>query len=396
MKLKDIEKLHNDGIITEEQKATAIERYKLDAKSSARWLFHCLVWLGAALIAGGVGTLIAAHWHDISPLTKMSGAMLTLAAAWVAYFLLRKPFPLLAEGIAMLGGLLWLANIALLGDIFIPGTPVVEAAFVFFAGIVFLPFLSRQRFLIGVVAITSFVLYFMMTEETDSWLSLKILEHSLRACFTGSLCIALFWWLIAERSCDAHGVTRGYFWVGIPAFIYFLAVAQSFLLYNNDQIYTPECLPCIYAAIPLVLLLLKPRSMRWLPWGIFTAATAVLMPLAEFFCWRDPIIPGLIICAGYAIVLMAIGTRSGRISWINYGSLMAIFTFYGLLSNLLKSLDTSGLVLIISGILLLGFSVTLEKQRRRLVRKAMDVKQSKDTPQEPSNDQPNSDPHQNQ
>lgn len=380
MKLRDIEKLHADGLITAEQKEAVIARYKLESRGAGRWLVCSLASLAAMLIVGGAILLAISHWSEITPLVKMSAGMGLLAATWMAYLALRTWKPLTAEALAVVGAGAWLANIVLLGTLFHPGTPAVEGCFVFFAGIVLLPFLARQRLLIGIVALTSIVLYVMMLENETSWLSLSWLQNQYIA--TASLILLLlllFWWLLAEKAGDSRGLMKGYFWVGIPAFLGFLSLVQIPLLYLStpDDFYSIPHGEALYGVAPVLFLIFKPKSAGWFSWLLLAAATGALLPTLEHFCWHPNHLFGLAICGAYALILMFTGTRCGRVAWINYGSVMVFFAFFGLMVDILKSLEESGVVLVISGVALLLLSLLLEQQRRKLVRH---IKEKNSTP----------------
>ena len=373
MKLKDIEKLYADGFLSAEQRDDAIEQYRLNASGMRRWLAYSLAALAAVLISGGAVMLAVAHWMELTPMMQMGCGMGLLAAAWLGYFALRHCAPIVAEALAVVGAGAWLACIALLAELFKPGTPVVESFFAFFVGIALIPFLSRQRLLIGVVAGSSFLLYFMMLFDNESWLSLKLLNeaHGWAAAII-LLLLGLFWWLFAERVRGSRGLMRGYSWLGIPAALLFLILVHIPLVYNEYIMdappISPSCWP-LYAGVPLLFLLLKPRHIAWGCWLLLAAATSALLPAAELLHHFSCGVYGLGICAAYALILMSLGTRCGRVAWINYGSLLVVFTFIGLISNILQSLEVSGLVLITAGVGVMALALLLEWQRRRLVRR---------------------------
>ena len=374
MKRKDIERLHADGLISDEQLKKIIAQYHLSDSVSGRWLFICLSLLAASLIVGGVGMLVAAHWEELTTLGKTLSGIVLLAAAWGIYFALSRRIPLLAEGMALIGAALWGCNIVLQDTLFSLGSPGVEGVFLFFIGIVWIPFLTRQRLLVGVVAACSFVLLGLMVDDCDgSWLSLGWNEHQLK----GNTCAAyallgIFWWLLGEKTRKAQGMFRGYYWVGIITFLISLPLLQSYFLYHlGGSPLLDRTGYILLGAAPVLCLLLKPKGVSWLCWALTAAATCSLAPLYIHLSWHAPsALFGTLVCSLYAGILMLTGTLSGRVAWINYGALMALFVFIGVLSNIFESLETSGLALIISGSAMLVLIFLLESQRRRLIRKA--------------------------
>lgn len=379
IKLKDIEKLHSDGLISIEQKAAVIERYNLDSRGMSRVLVYCLSSLSALLIVGGAVMLAISQWNELTPLVKMGSGMSLLALAWLGYFVLRHSSPLVAESLALVGAGAWLANIALIHSLFSPGTPMVESCFVFFIGIAFIPFLVRQRLLVGVTALTSIILFLMMEDAEDSWLSLAFLAPHKMTELVIVCILTLFWWLLAERSRDSQGITQGYAWLGIPAFVAFLTLMHRPLLY--DQAFTNMTSIqygwALYAVPPVLFLLMKPKFAGWFSWLLLMASTSALLPAIEHFSWHHDAVSGLVICGVYALVLVFVGIRCARVAWINYAAFIVILGFIGLIANVLKSIEDSGFVLVVSGVALLVCSLLLETQRRLIVRK---IKEKNATP----------------
>ena len=378
MNLNDLHKLYRDGFLSEEQRDAAIERYLPNPSGMRRMVVRSLAALAAGLMIGGVLMLVGAHWEELSDTTKMGMGIGLLAAVWMGYFALRCTAPIAAEALSAVGAGVWLADLMLLVSIFQPTTTVAETGLVFFAGIALIPFLTRQRLLIGVVAVASLVQYtLMVTEEAGHGLSLGWMQQHNMLVPMVFLLLTLFWWLLAERLRDSKGTTRGYGWVGVPAFLAFLLVVQSGLLYHKlpftdhyQNRLTPPYDWELYAVAPLLFLLLKPRQVSWGCWLLLAVATSALLPAIEYFFWPHNVVCGLCVCAAYAFVLIFIGGRSARAAWINYGSIMVVFTFMGLISNILNSQENSGLVLVISGVGMLAFALLLEWQRRRLIYRA--------------------------
>lgn len=399
LKRKDVEKIHADGLINEELRDKIIGHYHLEESSSGRWLFICLSLLAALLLTGGAAMLVASRWEELTLLGKIASGAILLGGVWTACLLTQKRIPLLSEGLAIIGAALWGGNIALHADVFGMHRPFVEGCFLFFIGLAFIPFLLRQRALMGVVAVTSFILLFSMVEEnSDSWLSFSWSRppYVYGNNFAAFVLLSIFWWLLGEKSSKRSGDTGRALvpaWLSIPAFITTLALLEAALLYPNT--YTGLMLDTtgyvMLAAAPALCLLLKPRGVSWLSWLLLVASTCLLLPLAIHLSWLPALqgtpdtpwyaqhtaIFAVLACALYAIILMSIGARSGRVAWVNYGALMAIFAIIGMLTNIFKSLDNSGLALLISGSVVLICALLLESQRRRFVKKA---KQQNSTP----------------
>lgn len=397
MKRKDIDTLHSDGLINDELRDKILAHYRIEEESSGRWLIVSLTLLAIVLLTGGAGMMVAAHWEELTmPGKAISGGVL-LGGVWLLYLLSSKRISLLAEGLSILAVILWGGNLCLQELLFHTDRPFVEGLFLFFCGIVFIPFLTRQRILVGVTALTSLILLMllMLVPDPESWLQLprQVTENSGNT-IASFLLLGVFWWLVGEKSCGSRGIYRGYYWISIPSFIAILVLLQSLLLYrlpypicHHSAIVTTLPGYVMLAVTPALCLLLKPRGIGWFSW-LLLALSPPLMTLLGIHlagCHShmaeggvEQSAPAFVslhtlyavaACALYSIILMYAGTRSGRVSWVNYGSLMAIFTIIGVLNNIFHTLNNSAVALIVSGIILLVFALLMEYQRRRLIRK---------------------------
>lgn len=377
MNRREIESLFASGIITEEQRNAIIAKFVQEPEknlpSPNRTLVFFLGTIAALMIVSGALVLIVSHWQEITPLAKTLSGIVIMLLAWWGSSRLRKKKPIVSEGLGLLGTGMWGVNIILHGILFEPGNPAVEAFFVFFAGIIAVPFLVKQRLLIGIVALCSFILLALMLNAPESsWLSLADLKHTqggtVIAIIAGML---LIWWLVGEK-CRRHvGVYEHYYWITPPCFIIFLSLVQTILLYDWKHLSMGTYGWLAPLSTLLILLALKPKQAGWLCWLALTGWSCALIPIAVHLSWhpehREVI--GLTIGCAYAISLGIIGARSHRQSWINYSALMMIFVFIYLLVRIKNSFSDSGLLLMATGLAVLVFAFLLEGQRRRLINK---------------------------
>jgi len=120
MNYQDIQKIHESGFITAEQRERIVAHFKLKEQSN-RFLV-VVSFLGAILVGAGVILLIAAHWEDIPRGVKIAGALgLMLGAHGAGWWLRagRRDYPRVGEALHFAGSLLFLGNIALVGQIFV-------------------------------------------------------------------------------------------------------------------------------------------------------------------------------------------------------------------------------------------------------------------------------------
>lgn len=395
MKRRDVEKLHTDGLITDDLRDKIIQHYGLTENASGRWLLICLSLLATLLFIGGASMMAAAHWAELTTLGKASIGAGLLAAIWIAYFCTRN-IPLLPECLALIGGALWIGNICLHQSLFAPRGDAADMVFLFFIGIVFIPFLTRQRLLVGGVAGVSLVFLVILhglNSPDDSWLYTPwfCMENVFASC---SLLLC-FWWLLGEKSCKSTGILRGYWWISIPGFLAFISYLSTFILYFSEiryhELQPTDAGYVMMGAIPVLFLLLKPRDVKWLYWLLLAVSTSALLPSGYYlvrehetltalipdFPVLTPAIAAVTICTLYALILMFVGVRCKRASWVNYGAFTSLLVIIRILTNLFESLDNSALALLISGAVVLLFTLLLESQRRRLIK---NVKQQTPTP----------------
>lgn len=392
MKRKDVEQMQAAGLITPEQAAAITEHFRLQDGRGWRWLLICLCALAGGLIVAGIIMLISANWYDIPPVVKMGCAMLLLLLCWLGWAMQRAQRPMVAEVLGFCGAGMWLGCIALYGQIFQLQNPFVEGFTLFFAGIVFLPFICRQRLLIWVVAVCSFVELALLCCSRGSYLSLRSVwpavdwdEYMIAALpLLGGL-----WWALAERWRVAGERWAAYSWLAPVLLLVGVSAAQSMMYVHG---YFPEVDVVFWgelAVLPLLLLCLKSRGVAWFPWCCVVAVISLCLPaVMGVACVREmmfdfslngeryaALVPawagrlsGIVVYMLFALLMIYSGWRALRLSWINIGSLMVIYAAIALVADVLDSYTFSGLVLVVTGLLMLGMGWLLEKGRRHLVK----------------------------
>lgn len=387
MKSKDIDNMLAAGLISPEQGMAIKKHFCLDENRWIRWLLYCLIALAGVFIVAGIVMLVSANWDEIPPLGKMLVAMELLVFFWVIWFQKRKTSPLLAEMWALCGAGMWLGCIALYGQIFQLQNPFVEGCTLFFSGIVLLPFVSRQRFIIWLLMVLSFVQLVAMGVEDDSilcfanWIKGWKPEYIIYAL---PLLLAL-WWGLAEkwRVCSEHW--RGYGWMAPLLLLVAVSVGQCMMYLPGEMIKLDVAEWVLMGLVPVLLLLLKPRGSNWLSWCSMSLLISLLLPSCLLVCylgeraeyaevvgefgipdWLSHVV-GIAIYFVMALVMMFCGVCSRRVSWVNIGSLMVVFAAVALVVDVLGSYAFSGLVLVVGGLLMLLVVVQIEKKRRELI-----------------------------
>jgi uncharacterized membrane protein len=120
MKPSDIQKMHEAGLITDEQRQKIIEHFQLKEDGGGKFL-AIVSLIGAVLIAAGITLLIAAHWNEIPRGVKIAAGLLLMLGFHAGGWWLREvrgKFRKTGEALHLIGSCLFLANIALIGQIY--------------------------------------------------------------------------------------------------------------------------------------------------------------------------------------------------------------------------------------------------------------------------------------
>ena len=387
MKRTDIERILGEGLITPAQHDAIIERFHLEENKSHKWLAVSLSSLAGLLVLGGIIMLVSANWEFIPPMVKMGTGIALMVLFWVLHICFAEKRPAAAETFSLLGGGMWLANIALYAQIFNLQNPFAEGCALFLAGIILLPLLTRQRVLVAAVALTTVVLFLAAVDGDSSLITLEPYAQPDEEFFVmaGVSALIVFWWVVSERCRDCKGYLRSHAWLAIPAglaLVFFWQVILQYVkVWHEPAAYTLEQWTptlCVLALVPAVLLLFKPKG----PWGIwlfFTLCTTVMA--GAYAALRLPEtaeLPGRLIaiglCFAYGIVFMFTGTRFLRLSWINYGSLFIICAGIALMADVFDSFTESGIALIACGVLLFVLLCLVESSRRKVAAKVREEK----------------------
>ena len=387
MKRSDIERILGEGLITPAQYDAIIGKFHLEENKSHKWLAVSLSSLAGLLVLGGIIMLVSANWEFIPPMVKMGTGIALMVLFWVLHICFAEKRPVTAEAFSLLGGGMWLANIALYAQIFNLQNPFAEGCALFLAGIILLPLLTRQRVLVAAVALTTVVLFLAAVDGDSSLITLEPYVQPDEEFFVmaGVSALIVFWWVVSERCRDCKGYLRSHAWLAIPAGLalvfFWQAILQYEKVWHEPAAYTLEQWTptlCVLALVPVVLLLFKPKG----PWGIwlfFTLCTTVMA--GAYAALRLPEtaeLPGRLIaiglCFAYGIVFMFTGTRFLRLSWINYGSLFIICAGIALMVDVFDSFTESGIALIACGVLLFVLLCLVESSRRKVAAKVREEK----------------------
>ena len=147
MKHADVQKLREAGLITDEQRQKIIERFQLKEDSGGNFLAIISI-VGAVLIAAGIALLISAHWNEIPHGVKIAAGLLLMLGFHAGGWWLREgqgKYRKTGEALHFVGSCLFLANIALIGQIYNIVSRPPNAFLLWWIGIAALPWLLRSK-----------------------------------------------------------------------------------------------------------------------------------------------------------------------------------------------------------------------------------------------------------
>src|ERR1017187_9014246 len=147
MKYGDIEKLHEAGLINDEQRDKIIAHFQLKEDGGNKFLAIVSI-IGAVLITAGIALLISAHWNEIPRGVKIAAGIALMlgfhAGGWWEREVHGK-YRKTGEALHLIGSGLFLANIALIGQIYNIVSRPPNAFLLWWLGIAALPWLLRSK-----------------------------------------------------------------------------------------------------------------------------------------------------------------------------------------------------------------------------------------------------------
>ncbi len=145
MKSSDIDRIHDAGLISGDQRTSIIAHFKLDRQTDK--LMAILSVIGTVLVTSGVVLVISANWNSIPHFAKLAGGLLLmLGCHWLGSRLRRDDrHPVVGQALHLLGSGLFLANIALVGQVYNLSSRPPNAILLWWAGIAPLAWILRSR-----------------------------------------------------------------------------------------------------------------------------------------------------------------------------------------------------------------------------------------------------------
>jgi uncharacterized membrane protein len=382
MKYADVQKLREAGLITNEQELQIVEHYKLREDSNRFLIIISMV--GAVLVAAGIVLVIAANWEEIPRGVKLAvGLGLMLGAHGAGWYLreVRKSYAKTGEALHLLGSLLFLGNIALVGQIYHLGSRPPNALLLWWAGIAALPWLLRSKAQ-HLLALLAFGIWFgSEINQPDSMVRLRDECQVLAYSLLGLVYVGFGYVLRRGAFASFAKATER---LGLAAFLAFAypLTWQGFLDDYSQAVTGSYCILPLLAVVAATLVALGAKNLeldrqwRW-TWGVALATAAALL-VAAFFApqervwgWHQNFTPANAIATVaifvFCLLQIQVGLQVRSTFLVNLGVVFIALDMIAAYIGLFGTMARTGLMFVVSGVFLIVFGVYLEKKRRKLL-----------------------------
>jgi len=385
MKSGDIQKIREAGLITEEQHQAIVAHFGLERES------HRLLWIlgmiGGVLISAGAILIVASNWDDISHWVKLGAALALLvgthAAGWQAGR--RGGSRVLAETLHFLGSGMFLANIALVGQIYHMSSRPPNAILLWLLGVAPMAWILRSKAQ-HVLALCIFGLWFGM--ELNEPASPLYFGGDVRQSAMFGLMGILFAGagLLLRRSAfsDFGGPTEKFGLLALHIGSFPMTVSH----YYRSHAVLPGAwvvFGVLAAVTGAVWLLAVPRvrfmaDRQW-TWVWISAQVGAMLLMAfgleaalgdtvrGFGSLAGPHWVAAPVLFGYCLLQIQVGLLRQNAWMVNLAVVFVGIHTFAAYINLFGSMQTTGSMFMVTGVLLVVLAYYLEGKRRRLIRR---------------------------
>lgn len=392
MKTEDIHKICEAGLITADQRDRIIAHFNL--KDDGVKFLAIVSFIGATLITAGIVLLISAHWNEIPGGLKIAAGLLLMLGAHGGGWWLREVqgrYRKTGEALQLAGSVMFLANIALVGQIYQLSSRPPNALLLWLAGIATLPWLLNSRAQLVLFLAGLSVWFGCEINERDSLIYCGNESQVVAYALLGLNFIGAGLWLRKSAFADFAPVAEKLGALGLLVFAFPLTWA-GVLDWTHTGADTCHWLIPVLAVSAMLTTAAGVRHLpglnrQWrLTWGATLATSAALL-CAAFFTPREhgwvwigtfdtvnaAASIGLFV---FCLLQIQTGLQTGSRYLVNLGvafiGLDIVSAYFGLFGTMART----GLMFIVSGLFLMVFGVYLERKRRNLLHQMKTLNQS--------------------
>lgn len=385
MNSSDIQRIHEAGLISDQQRRAIIGHFHLDRETNR--LLVILGIIGAVLVSAGIILLIAANWEFIPRFVKLAVGLALLVAAHTAGWTLGRDgrHPVIAEALHLVGSGLFLANIALVGQVYHLASRPPNAILLWLLGIAPLAWILRSKAQ-HVLTLIAFGLWLgLELNLRDSWL---FFDGEGRQFMVYALLGVLFasggLMLSKSRFPEFGPATEKFGLLALHIASYPLTLG---FFYGMDEV-TPAAwtFTGVLTAASVALTILSALQLRVIPdaqwrwvWAVallvIVALTWVGLTLKMERIWNA----GALLVGPHWIATPALfffcllQAQVGlirRSPWlVNLAIVLIGLHLVTAYFQLFGSMQTTGMMFLVGGVFLIGLAVYLERKRRSLLRR---------------------------
>jgi uncharacterized membrane protein len=388
MKYGDVQKLQEAGLITDEQRQKIIEHFQL--KEDGGKFLVIISFIGAVLVAAGIALLIGAHWNEIPRGVKIATGLLLMLGFHAGGWWLREvqgKFRKTGEALHLIGSCLFLANIALIGQIYNIVSRPPNAFLLWWIGIAALPWLLRSKAQHVLLLIAFGIWFGFEVNERGGLIYCESERQILLYALLGLVYLGAGYCLRRTPFSEFAGVTEKLGLLAFLIFVYPLAWKDFYGRWEN-----PEIRQWFFPALGLVALLplavgiknLRALTSQW-RWTWFAALLGMTVFVATvwFGCWQLDhagesryyfwgeswsYLVGSLVLFVFCLLQIQVGIQERSQFLVNLGVTFIALDILAAYCDLFGSMARTGLMFLISGIFLIVFGVYLEKKRRALMK----------------------------
>ena len=388
MKYADIQKLRDAGLVTAEQRQKIIEHFQL--KEDGGKFLAIVSIIGAVLIAAGITLLIAAHWNEIPRGVKIATGLLLMLGFHGGGWWLREvqsKFRKTGEALHLVGSCLFLANIALIGQIYNIVSRPPNAFLLWWVGIAALPWLLRSKAQHVLLLIAFGIWFGFEVNQRGGFIYCESQRQILLYALLGLAYLGAGYCLRRTPFSEFADVTEKLGLFAFLIFVYPLTWKDFFGGWENSEIrqwFFPAL--GVLALLPLAAglknLTALTRQWRW-TWFAAQLGMVVFMATVWFGCWQLDhtgesrryfwgeswsYLVGSLALFIFCLMQIQIGIQERSQFLVNLGVTFIALDILAAYCDLFGSMARTGVMFLISGIFLIVFGVYLEKKRRALMK----------------------------
>jgi uncharacterized membrane protein len=369
----------SEGLITDGQRGAILARHPVVEGGHSRFV-AILATVGGLLLAIGVSLIVKANWESLGDWVKIGGLVTLMAGAYGAgwQMKMRGGYPKVGDVFFMVGSLLFLVGIALVSQIFHLNARPASGLLAWWLGIVLVPWLTQSK---GAqfVSLVAFLVWFgAEMATTGSWIQVDErgwMEWLSVYFFLG---LAVLFFGLALRGTRWEGFAAMHEKWGlliVCGALYWLGFQRHWWQYAEEASFSTAA--CASGALALcagaVACWMRVSGLKaLLPW-IGLALVPVMGLLAGYdlrdggWLWSALSWAALFVLS---IAIIRVGIETGREGWVNLGVVFVAANVLARYFDLFGTMLEGGVFFIVTGAIILGLGIFLERKRRSLVAKA--------------------------